>query len=368
MLSCAMSAELSDSQHSQRVLQFGGWRNSQPKPPDSRPHVYLAFSGGGARGLSAIGILKAFEEREVKIDGITGVSMGAIIGGLAACGYSAHQLESLVFAIDFSELLLTSAERGSVLVSRRDDQERHLLNFRFDGIVPRLPTGLLSAPRLTTELNLLTLAPALKADNDFSKLPVPFRAVATDIVTGEAVLFEQGSLAEAMRASMAFPLAFTGLPRDSGILMDGGMRMPIPVLEARKMRIDSTVPVIAIDMTTPLMPRTQLKGLFEIASQVTGVMTQELLARELAAADIVIRPKLDSLKSVDFSQAHELIAAGYDAGLRVADSLHALRTQTRQSGRAIKVDTILSHGGALDPELHNNLLNASNEADRKSVV
>ncbi len=364
----AIAQTASDSIPTSRVLQFGGWRNAKPKVADTLSHVYLAFSGGGARGLSAIGILKAFEKRKIKIVGITGVSMGAIIGGLAACGYSARQLESLVFAIDFSELLLTSSERQSVLVSRRDDQERHLVNFRFDGFVPRLPTGLLSAPRLTTEFNLLTLAPSLAADNDFSKLTIPFRAVATDIVSGTAVLFEKGSLAEAMRASMAFPLAFTGIPRDSGLLMDGGMRVPIPVLEARRMRSDSTIPVIAIDMTSPLMPRNQLKGLFEIASQVTGVMTQELLARELAAADIVIRPKLDSLKAVDFSQASELIASGYAAGLRVADSLNAIPRASIKQVQKIRIAEIRVNGQEPDSNLRADLMKIRSEVELSAVA
>jgi NTE family protein len=289
----------------------------------------MALSGGGARGLTTIGILRAFEEKSISVCAITGTSIGGIVGGLYASGYSPDRLQSIVHGIDFSEMFSNAPSRRAMFFTQRQERDRHLLSLRFRGLVPVIPKGLTAGQKFTHVLTDLTTGPVYLSAGDFGKLPVPFKTVCTDMVSGKEVIWDNGSLADAMRATMAFPLAFTGVERDGQLLMDGGMVTPIPVALVQSMCPPGTF-TVAINTTSPLLPKDELTTPVDIANQVTSIMSVDKLAAQLARADYVITPSLPDILSTDFKLKDSLIERGYRIGLQAADSIVS-EIQLRQS-------------------------------------
>lgn len=288
------------------------------------PHVSLALSGGGARGLSQIGVLKALEDREIEIDAICGVSMGAIVGGLYAAGISADSLESLVRTLDWGELLQNTPSRAGLLLSQKDRTADWFLSLPLKGLQPVWPTGATSGQRLYNYLSSLTERATYLSGSDFDRLKVRFRAVSTDLVSGKRVVIGDGELAFALRASMAFPLAVAPLKDGSRLLADGGLIDPLPVELADSI---SDCPVVAVNTGSGLSSIEKLDDPYALANQATTVMSAETLRRSWESADYRCMPVIDELGNVDFDGLDSLIALGYAAGLRLADEIesdHAL--------------------------------------------
>jgi NTE family protein len=314
------------------TLFIGGLQGVDPFDTTTTHCIHLALSGGGARGLAAIGILEAFEEKGIVVTGLAGTSIGGIVGGLYACGYTGKDLAQIVRQTDFNDLFGNRPTRQSMFVTQRQERDRHLLMLRFDGFRPRIPRGLTSGQKLTSVLNSLTSRAVYRAGGDFTKLPIPFRAVTTDIVNGKMVVLASGSLADAMRATMAFPLAFTGIERGKEILMDGGMVAPVPVDIARTIG-DSGAFTVAINLTSPLLAKEHLQSPLDIANQVTSIMSADKLNKQLESADFVITPDLHGFTSADFDAKDTLIACGYRTGLRAADSIISVLTHRAETDR-----------------------------------
>ncbi len=304
-----------------RIL-VGGLEGLDPSSTVETYSVGLALSGGGARGLSSIGILKAFEEKNIKVTAISGTSIGGIVGGLYACGYTPEQLITLIGQIEFSDLFSNQPSRSSMFLTQRQAREKHLLTVRFNGLTPYVPQGLTAGQKLTELLTRLTVKANYLADGDFTRLPIPFKTVCTDIVSGEKVILSSGSLADAMRATMAFPLAFTGVESGQQVLMDGGMVAPVPVSVVRGMT-DTSLFVVAVNTSSPLLPKDELSTPIDIANQVTSIMTSDRLEAELGLADYVIAPHIDEYNLMGFKSKEEIIALGYEDGLTAADSIIA---------------------------------------------
>ncbi|MEE8404021.1 MAG: patatin-like phospholipase family protein, partial [candidate division Zixibacteria bacterium] len=299
---------------------IGGLDGVNPYDNEATYSVALAISGGGARGLSTIGILKAFEEKHIKIMAIAGTSMGAIIGGLYACGYSPDELSDIIGDIDFDEFFSNAPRRQTMFLTRRQENEKHLFSMRFDNFRPVIPRALTGGQTITTVLTKLTTKANYQSGGNFLKLPIPFRTVATDILTGREIILERGSLADAMRASMAFPLALTAVERNGQLLMDGGMVTPIPVNLVKKM-CDNDNFVVAINTTGELLVKEKLRTPVDIANQVTTIMTADKLTSQLEQADLVLEPKLSDFDAGDFESIDSLINIGYRTGLKAADSI-----------------------------------------------
>ncbi len=309
-------------------IVIGGLDGLDPDDSVGRYQVVMALSGGGARGLAAIGVIKAFKEKHIKISAIAGTSMGGIIGGLFASGYSPEELSSIVSEIDFNEFFVDAPERQTMFLTRRQEYEKHLLSLRFDRFEPVIPQGWTGGQKITSVLNRLTTKANYRSGGDFSQLEIPFKTVATDIVSGQEVILDRGSISEAMRATMAFPLALTAVESNGYILMDGGMVTPIPVSIVRAMA-DSGVLVVAVNTASILDSKEKLKTPVDIAGQVTTIMTADKLAAELKLADFVIEPDLQNFESADFDFKDSLIDIGYRAGILAADSILALIHQRR---------------------------------------
>lgn len=312
------------------TIHVGGLDGISPWQDQESYPVLLALSGGGARGLASIGVLKAFEEKGITVAAVTGTSMGGIVGGLYACGHSPDQLIAIIRSIDFPTLFTNKPARLSMFLTQRQERDRHILSVRFDGFTPHIPQGLTAGQRLTEILTSLTAKANYHAAGDFTKLDIPFKTITTDIVSGRMEVMSQGSLADAMRATMAFPLAFTGLDRENQILMDGGMVAPIPVSLVRQL-CDTVGFVVAINTTSPLLSKEKLTTPVDIANQVTTIMTADQLGRELEQADYVITPLPQTVTSADFNNRDSIIEYGYRAGLTAADSIIPLVRSRRDS-------------------------------------
>ena len=296
-----------------------------------RPKVGLVLSGGAARGLAHIGVLKALEEQGVRIDAIAGTSMGAVVGGLYASGYSIEELEHLALTLDWQQALSDAPPRKDVPFRRKQDDRDFLvkqkLSFRDDGSLG-LPLGVIQGQNLSL---LLESKLAHTADiRDFDKLPIPFRAVATDIASGEKVVFRRGHLPQVVRASMSIPAVFAPVELDGRLLVDGGMVDNIPLDVVREMGVDLA---IVVDIGTPLRSRKQLATVVDVLNQSITLMTRRNSEEQLASLgreDILVQPPLSAFGVTDFGRAQDMIDAGY----RATRALDARLAGLRQGGDA----------------------------------
>ena len=283
----------------------------RPEAGAERPAIGLVLSGGGARGAAHVGVIRVLEELNIPIDCITGTSMGSIIGGLYASGMTSDELEQTLLTLDWDDALQDNPPREDRPFRRKLEDEDFLVKAA-PGISDKgelkLPSGLLQGQRLGLVIKQLTLPVA--EINDFDQLSIPYRAVATDIVTGHEVVLGSGDLATAMRASMSVPGAFSAVEIDGKLLVDGGMANNIPVSVAREMGADI---VIAVDISTPLATRDEIKNVLSITAQLSGFLTNanaEVSRASLTDNDILIVPDLGNITSADFDRADDAIPTG----------------------------------------------------------
>lgn len=310
-------------------------------PAEKRPSVALVLSGGGARGLAHIGVLQAWEEMGLPVDLIVGTSIGGTMGGLFCAGYSGDSLAAITKAANWSRILSNSPSRGSLFLSRRRENEQYIVELRFDGLRPKLPTALSSGQQLSDFLNTLTRSENYRIDGDFDRLRIPLRVVATDLVSGERVVIGSGSLGDALRSTVAIPLAFTPWENDGRLLVDGGLVDPIPVDVARELGAQW---IVAVNATSPLLGREELTDPLTLANQATSVMVLKRQEEQLGNADFVITPDLAGLSNSSFQKIVELIERGHAAALpvlrRVADSLRQVRAHTGNGATPPSADTL----------------------------
>jgi NTE family protein len=275
-----------------------------------RPRIGLVLSGGGARGLAHVGVLKALERAHVRIDAIAGTSMGAIVGGLYASGMTADQLETELRRIDWDALFAPRVARPYLSQRRKEEDFEIATGLEFgvhDGQLSA-PQGALSSRGLELLLRRLTL-PVRHVD-DFDKLPIPFRAVATDMETGKPVILSHGDLAIALRSSMSVPGVFAPTDVDGRLLGDGGLVDNLPVDVARAMGVDV---VIVVNIGTPLSGRESLSSVVGLTEQMIAILTEQNVERSIATlkpADLLLHPDLGQLTSGDFGRVDELIRIG----------------------------------------------------------
>ncbi len=273
------------------------------------PKVALVLSGGGARGISQIGVLEALQNAHIPIDIIVGTSMGSIIGGLYASGYNARELDSIALSQNWNRLLALSdaVSRSDLFLQQKQAAEQSFLVIRLNGFTPVLPSALSSGQRLTTLLTRLVLNAPYRAIGSFDDLRIPFRAVATDIISGRRVVISRGDLAQAIRASSTVPVLFSPIRRDSLRLVDGGLISNIPVDVARNLGADI---VIAVNTTSPLRPESSMDTPWDALDQVTSIMEKQSDKLQLEKADVIITPKLKGQYASDFRDLDSLIYKG----------------------------------------------------------
>ncbi len=252
-----------------------------------RPKIGLALGGGGARGCAHVGILRVLEELHIPIDYIAGTSAGAIVGGMYASGMTPDEIDQALSTTDWRDALADRTRYKDLAYRRKEDDNRYPTVFEV-GLQRGhlvLPGGLQSGQKLRFLLQWYLIP--VSAVHDFSRLPVPFKAVAADIETGDAVVLDHGDLAEAIRASMAVPGVFSPMEIDGKVLVDGGIADNLPVDVVRAMGADV---VIAVDVGSPLLKREQLQSLLAVTGQVLTILTRQNVQRQIRGADVVLTP------------------------------------------------------------------------------
>jgi NTE family protein len=300
----------------------------RPKYELGRPKIGLVLSGGGARGLAQIGVIKVLEEHHIPIDLVVGNSLGSVIGGMYASGYSVSEIESIATNTNWSELLSFSEEtkRTDLFVGQKESQAEGYLVVRFDGLQPIIPSSISGGQRLSNFFTTVTLQALYHPNPTFDGLKIPFRAVATDLVHGNRVTLDRGSLAEAMRASVTVPLLYAPLFKDSTLLVDGGLTRNIPVDVAKSLGCDI---VIVVNSTSPMRTTDQMNAPWEIADQIMSIMMQEENKRQLQLADIVFTPDVGRRIVSDFTDVEQIIAAGErEATINISNLESLLKTRT----------------------------------------
>ncbi len=237
------------------ALQAVATADAVALPTDHRPRIGLVLSGGGARGVAHVGVLRVLEEMHIPIDAIAGSSMGAVVGGLYASGLSASQIDELFQSVDWSDAFSDRPARAGLNFRRRREDRDFLvrlpLGFRDGRFL--LPSGLIQGQKLTQLLRKNTLQ--VSGIADFDHLPTPFRAVATDLETGAAVVMKDGDLTTALHASLSAPGVFAPVERNGRLLVDGGIANNLPIDVARAMGVDR---LIVVDVGLPLGQRDRL--------------------------------------------------------------------------------------------------------------
>ena len=289
-----------------------------------RPKIGLVLSGGGARGFAHIGVLKVLEENNVPIDYIVGTSMGSIIGGLYAIGLTPEEIEHGVNGIAWDKVFTDFANRDYKSFRRKQDDfdffNIHRVGITDDGL--QISPGLIEGQQV--ELALDRLAYPGFHINDYDKLRIPFRAIATDIATGEPLVIKSGNIARAMRASMSIPGALPPITIDGTLLVDGGIANNVPIDVVRDMGADI---VIVVDVSAPLSTKEEIKSGIDVTGQLTTILTRriaDIQIKTLKENDVLIIPGEKEISSSDFEKYPELIKSGEVAATEKLESIKKL--------------------------------------------
>ena len=288
--------------------------------PKNKPKVALALSGGGARGLSQIGVIKALEEAGIKAEIVVGTSMGSIVGGMYAAGYDIEKIDSIVRETDWEDLLTLSnqSNRRDLFIDQKVTEDRAIFSLRLEGLNPILPTSFNDGQKLSNHLNILAFNAPLHSEASFDLLAKKFRAVCTDLITGKMVVIDKGSLSNAVRASSSVTFFLAPIKMDSLLLVDGGLVANIPVEVAKKNGGDF---VIAVNTTSNLWPENDLSTPWIVADQIVSIPMKLNNAEQLRIADYIIEPTLTNIQATDFNLVDTLIDIGYKSTLPLTQNL-----------------------------------------------
>ncbi|OPX28334.1 MAG: hypothetical protein B1H06_03455 [Candidatus Cloacimonas sp. 4484_143] len=289
---------------------------------EQRPEIGLTLSGGGARGIAHIGVLKVMEEAGIKVDYISGTSMGSIIGGLYAIGYTPAEMEKIILEQDWDAILLDKISLRSISMEEKDDVEKYIGSFPIESGKINLPVGLVAGQQIYSFINKLCIS--VHHIEDFSDFPIPFLCIATDIEKGKEVVLKGGFLPDAIRASISIPSLFAPIEIDGQLLVDGGLVRNFPVSHALDMGADF---VIGVDVGVPLYSKKDLNSLARILNQAITFQSVEINKSESDLCDILIKPAVNDYSIMDFNKAEELIAIGEEAGRKMLPELIKLKEE-----------------------------------------
>ena len=329
-----------------------------------RPKICVVLSGGGARGLAHIGVLEALERLRVPVDCIAGTSMGAIVGGLYASGMTPQQIAAMMRSVHWQQAFEDRPPRAALAFRRKQDERNFLVRFPI-GLKHRqflLPRGLIQGQQLQETLRRLTLRDADVAS--FDALPTPFRAVATDLVTGRAVVLDHGDLARAMRASMSAPGLFAPVDYGGRLLVDGGLAENLPISVARAMGAQV---LIVVDVEFPLVPRRRLDSALAISNQMLAILVHHNSDRQkatLGPSDVLIEPALGLTGSADFGVVGQTIRLGERAALAARAQLSRYRVSRAAYARYLARRTARAAGAPTIRFVH---VEGASKADRRTI-
>jgi NTE family protein len=281
---------------------------SQGIAVDKAPKVGLVLSGGGAKGFAHIGVLKVLESSGVKLDYIGGTSMGAVVGGLYAAGYSAIEIDSIITSLDFPKLLQDKLPRAQSSFFEKQYGEKSVITFPVRKRKISLPKGLATGQSIYN--NLKTLFEPVDSITDFEKLPIPFFCVATNLETGKSKVFDQGSLSATVRASASLPTLLNPIIYEGVAYIDGGISDNFPVFEMRKKGIDI---IIGVDVQGKLENKEAVHSVVDILNQIVNFQIYAKDSEKLSELDIHVAPKVEDFSITSFDRVSEIIDLGENA-------------------------------------------------------
>lgn len=286
-----------------------------------RPRICLVLGGGGARGGAHVGVLEVLEKLRIPIDCVVGTSMGSIVGGLYASGMNADEIAQQMREMDWKDLFQDKPPRADLSFRRKTDDYTYAFGFKpgFNDFKIQFAPALIRGQKFDLALNHLLL-PVIDV-KDFNKLPIPYRAVATDIETGKPVVLDSGNLSRSIHASMAVPAVFDPVDIDGRLLIDGGISDNVPVNVARAMGADV---VIVVDVGSGLFNREQIKGVGSITAQLANylfTLNTEQQLKALGPQDVLIRPPLGDFGGGDFAHVTDTFDIGMQGALAESDQL-----------------------------------------------
>ena len=290
-----------------------------------RPKVGLVLSGGGAKGIAHVGVLKVIDELGIPVDYVGGTSMGSIVGGMYAIGYDAEMLEDIILKQDWNYLLADAITRKNISVEEKQENARYFISFPVQKFKVMLPSGLRTGQNVSMLLSRLALP--VQHINDFSKFGRPFLCVATDMETGGYVVLKNGYLPDAIRASMAIPTIFTPMEIDNKLLVDGGLVNNFPAEEVKAMGADI---LIGVNLGYKMNDKTGLNSLTSILEQSLFFQSNEKYIKSREVCDILIEPDVGENNATSFANAAELIAQGEKAARDIYPQLKALAEQQKK--------------------------------------
>jgi len=301
--------------------------------------VGLVLSGGGAKGIAHIGVLKILEEEGVKIDYIGGTSMGAMVGGLYAAGYTVAQIDSIYKSTNFEEVIQDNLPRRSKSFYTRESEQKYAISFPFKNMKIGIPVSF-SKGQNTYDL-FTRLLYDYRFYTDFNDLPIPFLCIATDIATGQQVVFKKGNLAQAIVASGAFPTIFSPIEIDGKFLLDGGIVNNYPIEEVRKMGADI---IIGVDVQSDLSDGEELNSMAKIVMQIINFQMLNTVDQKRKSTDIYIRPDITGYNVVSFNEAEKILENGKIAAEQYRNQFRQIaERQNKTIKKPQKTEPLLEH-------------------------
>jgi NTE family protein len=283
--------------------------------PSEFEDIALVLSGGGSRGFAHLGVLKFLEENNIPFSSIYGTSMGAIIGGMYASGYSVSEMDSILTSTEWNNFFnFEKTQRNQLFLQQKRILDNAVLSVTMDKMKPVIPKAINSGLLSYNFFSKIACGAPVKVDKDFGKLLYPFHAIATNLLNGNAVKLDSGSLSTALRASSSVTFLMAPVPLDSMLLVDGGIVANIPVNIAKR---DGNKFVIAVNVTSPLRTRDELNYPWEIADQLVSLPMKKMNEKNLANADFVITPKLGEVKGNEFSNLKSIERLGYNEHTKI---------------------------------------------------
>ncbi|MEA3392958.1 MAG: patatin-like phospholipase family protein [Candidatus Marinimicrobia bacterium] len=314
------------------------------------PKLGLVLSGGGAKGFAHIGVLKALEEEGIVPDYITGVSMGSIVGGLYAMGYSADSLEQIIRNADWDAILSSDISEKDVIFEEKKNLRQELFNMPVENWKISVPSSLIQGQQISAMLQYYTFP--LATVRDFDSLQIPFKTVAVDIEKCEPVIFDTGNLADAIRASMAIPSAFSAIEIDGNLYVDGGLMHNFPVQEALDMGAEF---IIGSYTGGDLYEKNELNSMTAIMAQISNFSGIKDSEREKKKVDILIDHEFGDITLMDFDMADSLLKLGYKTAQKQIQKIREVKTYNTNrvdilTRKQIKIDHISIEGNHIADE------------------
>jgi NTE family protein len=297
--------------------------SAQEPPKRERPRVGLVLSGGGALGFAHVGALKIIDSLGIPIDYVAGTSFGGLVGGLYSIGYRSDSLQKIVDAVDWTDLFNDQPKRNLLPFAEKKYSGRYHIRLPLKGITPTPPSGVIAGQKISLLFSRLTYNFA--EVGQFDSLPIPFRCVGVDLITGNQVVIKNGPLARAMRATMAIPSAFSPVEYGDSLLSDGGLlnNYPVDVLKSMGAEI-----VVGVDVSGYKFSRHDARELLKVLDRASSIPRYQRLSEFIATTDIYIEPDLDGFSIADFEPGaiSKILDHGYRAAQLRLDTLIGLKT------------------------------------------